>query len=85
MNALITKQFASSMLVLKNQPVDRIFVDGGFSKNDVFMNLLARKFSKLQIYSTSIAQASALGAAMAIHWQPESSLSEFPIKKYESK
>ena len=82
-STLVTKQFTSSMLVLKNQPVECIFVDGGFSKNDVFMNLLARKFSKLQVYSTSIAQASALGAAMAIHWQPESALSEFPTKRYQ--
>jgi sugar (pentulose or hexulose) kinase len=84
-NSLVNKQFTSSMLVLQNQPVERIFVDGGFSKNDVFMNVLATKFPNLQVYSTAIAQASALGAAMAIHWQPESSLTQFPIKRYESK
>ena len=42
-------------------------MDGGFSKNDIYMNLLAAAFPGIEVYATSMAQASALGAALAIH------------------
>lgn len=83
-NSLVRKQFSSSMLVLKDQPVKHIFVDGGFSKNDVFMNLLAKYFPALEVFSSSVAQASALGAAMVINGRPENSLPNFPIHQYKS-
>ena len=38
---LVKQQAASSNMVLNDTPVKRIFVDGGFSKNSVYMNLLA--------------------------------------------
>jgi sugar (pentulose or hexulose) kinase len=66
-NSLVKKQYASSMLVIANTGIKRIFVDGGFSKNDVFMNLLARAFPYVGVYAASMAQASALGAALVIH------------------
>ena len=64
---LINLQVASTQLVLKNSPAKRIFVDGGFSKNNVFMNLLAAEFKGLEVFAASMAQASAVGAALAIH------------------
>jgi len=67
MHYLIKKQFASTKLILDGSLVKRIFVDGGFSKNDVFMNLLARVFPEMDIFAASIPQASAIGAAMVIH------------------
>jgi sugar (pentulose or hexulose) kinase len=63
---IMYKQKKSTELVI-NDKVKRIFVDGGFSKNAVFMNLLARTFPETEVYAASIAQASALGAALAIH------------------
>jgi glycerol kinase len=47
--------------------VKRLFVDGGFSRNAVYMNLLAMAFPQLEVYAASMAQATALGAALAIH------------------
>jgi glycerol kinase len=44
-----------------------LFVDGGFSKNSVFMHLLALAFPAIEVFSASMAQASAVGAALAIH------------------
>jgi len=44
-----------------------LLVDGGFSKNDIFMNCLAIAFPNSAIYGAEIAQASSLGAALAIH------------------
>jgi len=64
---LVNLQAASTQLVLKGTPVKRIFVDGGFSKNNVFMNLLAAEFSNLEVFAASMAQASAVGAALTIH------------------
>jgi L-fuculokinase len=64
---LIEKQVKSIHLVLQDTPIERIFIDGGFSKNEIYMQLLAQAFPKMQVYAASVAQATALGAAMAIH------------------
>ncbi|RKD13249.1 carbohydrate kinase [Pelobium manganitolerans] len=64
---LVFKQYKSTQLVLKNTSVKRIFVDGGFSKNQIFMNLLAMVFPEIEVYAASMAQATSMGAAVAIH------------------
>lgn len=66
-NDLVSAQVASTLLVLKGSSVKRIFVDGGFSKNSIFMHLLAAAFPQMEIFAASMAQASAIGAALAIH------------------
>ncbi|HSZ85196.1 MAG TPA: FGGY family carbohydrate kinase [Puia sp.] len=86
MRFLVKKQFDSTQLILEGSPVKRIFVDGGFSKNDVYMNLLAHIFPGMEVFAASIPQASAIGAAMIIHnsWNkkrmPERIIE---LKKYE--
>ena len=67
MMQLVKQQVTSSQLVLKNTNVTRIFVDGGFSNNAIFMNLLSVAFPSIEVYAASVAQASSTGAAMAIH------------------
>lgn len=67
MRQLVEKQVLSTKLILQNTPVRRIFVDGGFSKNEVFMSLLARAFPEMEVFAAEIPQATALGAALAIH------------------
>lgn len=66
MSDIITQQISSTKLIL-NKQVKKIFVDGGFNKNDIYMHLLAAAFSELEVYATNIPQASAYGAALAIH------------------
>jgi len=66
MQQLVQKQVASTNLVFTNN-VKSIFVDGGFSQNEIFMRLLAKAYPGIKVYAASMAQASALGAAMAIH------------------
>lgn len=63
---IIQQQVKSTRLVLSST-VKRIFVDGGFSKNSIYMYLLAEAFPDIEVYAASVAQASALGAALAIH------------------
>jgi sugar (pentulose or hexulose) kinase len=69
---IVAQQYASTQMVLKGTGVKRIFVDGGFSKNVIYMNLLANFFPGIEIFAASVAQATALGAALAIHhcWNP---------------
>jgi sugar (pentulose or hexulose) kinase len=64
---LVAQQNISTNLVLENKEVKRIFVDGGFSKNEIYMNLLASAFPEMEVYATSMAQATAMGAALVIH------------------
>ncbi len=64
---IVRQQVKSTGLVLKNTNVKKVFVDGGFSTNSVYMNLLAAGFPQYDIYGTSVHQATALGAALAIH------------------
>ncbi|MDQ5930304.1 MAG: Carbohydrate kinase, partial [Bacteroidota bacterium] len=70
---IVEQQKISTHLVIHNSPVKKIFVDGGFSKNSIFMNLLAQAYPQMEVYAASMAQASALGAALAIHnsWNPK--------------
>jgi sugar (pentulose or hexulose) kinase len=61
------QQRTSSRLVIADEQVKRIFVDGGFSKNTIYMNMLAMLFPELEVFAASMAQATAIGTALAIH------------------
>jgi sugar (pentulose or hexulose) kinase len=71
---IVVQQVTSTSLVLDGSPVKRLFVDGGFGKNPLYMNLLAAAFPQIEVYAASMAQATALGAALAIHssWNKKS-------------
>ena len=64
---IIDQQTKSTNLVLSGSMVQNIFVDGGFSSNPVYMNLLAAAFPNNQVSAATVPQASAIGAALAIH------------------
>jgi L-fuculokinase len=64
---LVARQQKSTNLVLKGTNVKRVFVDGGFSQNAVYMHLVAEAFPDVELYAASIPQASAMGAALAMH------------------
>ncbi|RYE27337.1 MAG: carbohydrate kinase [Sphingobacteriaceae bacterium] len=83
---IIEQQKASTSLVLKGAKVKRIFVDGGFSKNIVFMHLLATAFPDMEVFAASMAQATAVGAALAIHsaWNSKPQPTDLIELKYYS-
>jgi sugar (pentulose or hexulose) kinase len=83
---IVAQQLASTSLVLEGKKTKRIFVDGGFSKNEIYMNLLAAAFPGMEVFATSMAQASALGAALAIHdaWNSRHIPSDIIELKYYS-
>ena len=64
---LVNKQITSTKLVLNDSSITKLFVDGGFGKIEIYMNLLAKAFPEMEVYAASVAQATALGAALAIH------------------
>jgi sugar (pentulose or hexulose) kinase len=64
---IMEQQKHSTELVTTGTPVKRIFVDGGFGRNPVYMHLLAAAFPQMEVYAASVAQATAIGAALAIH------------------
>ena len=70
---IMEQQKISTQLVIQDTGVRRIFVDGGFSKNPVYMHLLAAAFPQLEVFAASVAQATSVGAALAIHkhWNPK--------------
>lgn len=67
MERLVAQQIASTKLAIGKTKVKMIFVDGGFSKNEIFMTLLAKAFKGYEVYAAQVAQATALGAALSVH------------------
>lgn len=63
---MIRQQRASTNRILEDD-IDCIYVDGGFSRNPVFMNLLAAAYPQKRVFATTVHQASAMGAALVIH------------------
>ncbi|MES2487310.1 MAG: FGGY family carbohydrate kinase [Bacteroidota bacterium] len=49
-----------------NSAIKTIYIDGGFTDNDVFMKLMSHHFSNFKVLSTQSPLGSALGAAMVI-------------------
>lgn len=70
---IVERQAIATSVVIKARPVRNMYVDGGFSKNSIYMQLLKKALAGMQVYSSSMVQGTALGAALAIHqsWNPE--------------
>jgi len=81
---IISQQYYSTQLVLEGTHVKRIFVDGGFGKNEIYMHLLADAFPAIEVFAASMAQATALGAALSIHtsWNKKSLPNDIIDLKY---
>ena len=80
---IIAIQAVSTRLVSKEGNVKKIFVDGGFGKNTIYMRLLSAIFPGIGVYAASVAQASAIGAALAVH--PYWNKNNFPTGLIELK
>lgn len=78
---LLGQQIFSLNLLLKDAPVKQLLVDGGFSKNEWYMRLLARAFPELEVYAAEVAQASALGAALMVY-EGETPKNLIQLKRY---
>ncbi len=67
MNELCALTIDSINMVLPvNDDTANIYITGGFSKNPIFLDLIASAYSSKLVYTSEIANASALGAALVI-------------------
>jgi sugar (pentulose or hexulose) kinase len=64
---LVREQVMATRLALGATPVRHLWVDGGFGRNQIFMNWLAAAFPSLEVAAAVLPQASALGAALIVH------------------
>ncbi len=83
---IMRQQVMSTRLVMEGQPVKRIFVDGGFGRNSVYMNLLADGFPGVEVFAATVPQATAMGAGLAVHahWNQQDLPSDLIALKYYS-
>jgi sugar (pentulose or hexulose) kinase len=67
MNELCDLTIEAINLVLPvNDETANLYITGGFSKNELFLNLITEAFSSKLVYTSEIANGSALGAALVI-------------------
>ena len=72
MERIIHQQLESLHLAAEGE-IDNfkvLVVDGGFSRNQVFMSLLKRFFPDLRVKAGKAAQGTALGTALALNIWP---------------
>lgn len=63
---LVQLQVEAANLAIGPTPVQKIYIDGGFADNQVYVQMLARHFKGLKLRTTQSPSGSASGAAMVI-------------------
>jgi hypothetical protein len=67
MNELCELTIEAVNLVLPaGNDISNIYITGGFSKNDLFLNLISEAYPSKLVYTSEIVNGSALGAALVI-------------------
>lgn len=66
MMELVELQIQSCERAIGNTHITKLFIDGGFADNEIYVQLLSNHFQDLKIRTTESPLGSALGAAMAI-------------------
>ena len=66
MTELVLLQIKCIKEALGNDNIARIYVDGGFSNNDIYIKLLSHYFRDKKLSTTDASLGSALGAAISI-------------------
>jgi hypothetical protein len=54
------------LIIAKEDSTTDMFITGGFSKNPIFVKLMASRFPGKRIYTSEIANATSLGAALVL-------------------
>jgi sugar (pentulose or hexulose) kinase len=55
-----------NLILSESNDISNIYITGGFSKNEHFLNYIKDHFSEKNVYTSEISNASALGAALVI-------------------
>lgn len=54
------------LVIAKEDSTKNIYISGGFSKNPIFLVLIARRFPKKSVFTSEVANATSLGAALIL-------------------
>jgi sugar (pentulose or hexulose) kinase len=57
---------AINQVLSANDDTANIYITGGFSKNEIFQNLIAKGYPLKSVYTSEIVNGSALGAALVV-------------------
>lgn len=76
---LVELQSVAIRLARGNTLVKKIYIDGGFADNKIFIELLARKFKDIHLTATQTPLGSALGAVLMIS---EPRLNQYHLSKH---
>jgi hypothetical protein len=68
-------------LAAGQMPVQKLYVDGGFSQSDVFIHLLRRSLPRTELIISPSPLGSSLGAAMAINKPEVAQQYQFELKR----
>lgn len=71
---LVLLQIASINAAMGRQPISQLFIDGGFTDNEVYTKLLSHYLGNMELYTTDSSLGSALGAVIVM------SKTELPTK-----
>ncbi len=63
---LMDLQVRSAALAIGDTTIKKIYIDGGFADNDIYVQLLVRLFPNMKVSTTTSPLGSALGAAIAL-------------------
>lgn len=66
MMELVELQIESIRRAIGKEEINQLYIDGGFTNNQIFVELLARGFEGMKVKTTDASLGSALGAAIAI-------------------
>ena len=69
----VQQQKQSTDFSIGSSGVERLCVDGGFSRNHVYMQLLAQAYPDKDVFAAAVPQATSIGAAMILEgvWNPD--------------
>ena len=67
---LIELQVAQVKRAMANTPINKIYIDGGFADNDMYVQLMAYHFPEQKLRTIATPLGSALGAALAVNPEP---------------
>jgi sugar (pentulose or hexulose) kinase len=57
---------AIDLVIPQVDEIENIYITGGFSKNDLFLNYISKAYPSKSVYTSEIANGSALGAALVV-------------------
>ena len=83
---LVELQARSIVTAMGETPVRTLFIDGGFSDNEVFVQLISHRFREQELRTTDASLGSALGAAICISDRHLNSLflkKNYGLKKHQ--